>query len=435
MLETSLIVSLLVIVVLIVLSAFFSGSETGLTAISRARIYRLETEGNRRAKLVHRLRNKKEALIGTILLGNNLVNIAASALATSVAIKLWGDNGVWYITIIMTLVVLVFAEVMPKTFAINNPEKVALFVAPVFVWLVKFFAPITAAIQAIINTTLRIFGVDLKPGATLISAVDALRGTIELQHRDGDIVKLDRDMLGGILDLAHTEVGEVMVHRKNILTIDMALPVADIIRIAVDSDHSRLPLWQDDPDNIIGIIHIRDLMKAMQNNAPKTLTHEDISQLLAKPWFIPESTNLRDQLLAFRHMRQHFALVVDEYGALLGILTLEDILEEIVGEIDDEHDQPDSGEITTEAAENSYSVEGKVTLRDLNRFLEWSLPDDNANTIAGLLIHEARLIPEVGEEFEFHGCHFTVLKKDGNQITRLRLARLNDPLAEDDDDD
>lgn len=433
MLETGLLLSLLFIAVMILLSAFFSGSETGLTAISRARIYRLETEGNRQARMVHKLRNKKEALIGTILLGNNLVNIGASALATSVAIKLWGDSGVWYVTLIMTLVILVFAEVMPKTFAINNPEKVALFVAPVFVWLVKVFAPFTAAVQVIINTSLRLFGVELKPGSTLISATDALRGTIELQLRDGEMVKLDRDMLGGILDLAHTEVGEVMVHRKNMVTIDLDLPVTEIIRLAIESDHSRLPLWQNDADNIVGILHIRDLMKAMQLKSGTALVHEDLKALLAKPWFIPDTTNLRDQLLAFRHMRQHFALVVDEYGALLGILTLEDILEEIVGEIDDEHDQPDSGEIIS-SGDGSYSVEGKVTLRDLNRYLDWNLPDDNANTIAGLLIHEARLIPDVGQQFEFHGCHFTVLAKDGNQLTRLRVEKHPDPLAEEDND-
>jgi Mg2+/Co2+ transporter CorB len=434
MIETGLLLSLLIILILILLSAFFSGSETGLTAISRARIYRLETEGNRRAKMVHRLRNKKEALIGTILLGNNLVNIGASALATSVAIKLWGDNGVWYVTLIMTLLVLVFAEVMPKTFAINNPEKVALFVAPVFVWLTKVFAPLTAAIQLIINACLRLFGVELKAGSSLMSATDALRGTIELQLRDGDMVKLDRDMLGGILDLAHTEVGEVMVHRKNMVTIDLNQPVAEIIRLAVESDHSRLPLWRDDPDDITGILHTRDLMKALHNKGAVAITHDELLALLTKPWYIPDTTNLRDQLLAFRHQRQHFALVVDEYGALLGILTLEDILEEIVGEIDDEHDQPDSGEIIG-GGDGSYSVEGKVTLRDLNRYLDWNLPDDNANTIAGLLIHEARLIPEMGQQFEFHGCHFTVLAKDGNQITRLRLEKQDALLSEDDDNE
>lgn len=425
--DSGLLLSLLAILVLLLLSAFFSGSETGLTAISRARIYRLETEGNRRARIVHQLRARKEALLGAILLGNNMVNIAASALATSIAIQLWGDNGVFYVTVIMTVLVVVFSEVMPKTYAINQPERVALAVAPAIIALVRIFSPFTAALQSIINLTLRLFGVDLKQGASLISAVDVLRGTIELQHREGEMVKLDRDMLGAILDLANTGVSEIMVHRKNMVTIDADLSASEIIRLTVESGHSRLPVWQDDPDNIIGILRIRDLTRAIQENGLEKITTQDILNLLAKPWFIPESTSLRDQLLAFRHMRQHFALVVDEYGALLGILTLEDILEEIVGEIDDEHDRPASGEIVA-SGDSTYSVEGKLTVRDLNRYLDWNLPDENASTIAGLLIHEARLIPEVGQQFDFHGCHFTVLNRSGNQITRLRLRKLPSSL-------
>lgn len=427
--DSGFVFSLLSIVVLLLISAFFSSAETGLTAVSRARIYRLETEGNRRARLVHRLRGQKEALLGTILLGNNMVNIAASALATSIAIQLWDDSGLVYVTIIMTVLVVAFTEVMPKTYAINHPERVALAVAPAILVLIKLFSPLTATLQSIINFTLRLFGVDLKQGATLISAVDVLRGTIELQHREGDMVKLDRDMLGAILDLANTGVSEIMVHRKNMITIDADLSASEIIRLTVESGHSRLPVWQDDPDNIIGILRIRDLTRAIQENGLEKITTQDILNLLAKPWFIPESTSLRDQLLAFRHMRQHFALVVDEYGALLGILTLEDILEEIVGEIDDEHDRPASGEIVA-SGDGSYSVEGKLTLRDLNRYLDWNLPDENASTIAGLLIHEARLIPEVGQQFAFHSCHFTVLNRSGNQITRLQLRKLSSSLEE-----
>ncbi|MGB1540262.1 MAG: HlyC/CorC family transporter, partial [Rickettsiales bacterium] len=374
MFEAGLAISLVIIAFLLLLSAFFSGSETGLTAITRARIYRLEQDGNKRAKMVHTLRNRKEDLIGTILLGNNLVNIAASALATSAAIKLWGENGVFYVTLIMTSLVLVFAEVMPKTYAINNPERVALSIAPIFMVLVKIFAPITALIQIIINALLRIFGVDLKPGTTLISATDMLRGAIELQHREGDIVKLDRDMLGGILDLAEIDVEEVMVHRKNMTAIDINLPPSEIIQFAVVSGHSRIPLWEEDSDNIIGILHIRDLMRAIHEYGASGVTHNIIRFLLSEPWFIPETTSLRDQLLAFRRQRQHFALVVDEYGALLGLVTLEDILEEIVGEIDDEHDQADNTEIVADAT-GGYSVEGTVTIRDLNRYLDWNLPD------------------------------------------------------------
>lgn len=433
MIEAGLAFSLIIIAFLLLLSAFFSGSETGLTAISRARIYRLEQEGNRNAKLVHRLRNRKEALIGTVLLGNNMVNIAASALATSVAIKLWGDeNGVLYATIIMTTLVLIFSEVMPKTFAINNPEKVALYVAPVFILLVKLFAPVTAAVQWLINSFLRLIGVDLKPGTTLVSATDALRGTIELHHKEGEMVKLDRDMLGGILDLADTDVEEVMVHRKNMETIEITLPAPEIIRLAIESGHSRLPLWEDDPDNIIGILHIRDLLRTLHEQGKEMIDNPTIRELMSKPWFIPETTSLRDQLLAFRRERQHFALVVDEYGALEGIITLEDILEEIVGEIDDEYDIIATTDIMPDGM-GGYTVDGAVTIRDLNRHLDWNLPDENANTVAGLLIHEARLIPEEGETFEFHGCQFTVLSKSGNQLTRLRLEKLPDMLEDEEE--
>lgn len=425
MIEADLAIPLATIGTLVLLSAFFSAAETALTAISRTRVNRLEKDGNRRARTVRRLRDRKESLIGALLLGNTLAITAATVLATHIAIRFWGTGSLPYVIAVMTLLVLVFCAVLPKAYAINNPERTSLSTAPVLAILVKLLAPATAMAQWFVNGVLRLFGVDLKISGSLTSATDALRGTIERQHRDGGIVKLDRDMLGGILDLAETEVGEVMVHRKHMVTIDTDLPVQDIIRLAIESGHSRLPLWQGAADNIVGILHIRNLMLAIQRKGRAGLSHDDIQSLLVKPWFIPETTSLRNQLLAFRQMRQHFALVVDEYGELLGLVTLEDILEEIVGEIEDEHDRPDSGEIIAQK-DGSYIVEGKVTLRDLNRYLDWELPDDDANTIAGLLIHEAREIPHAGQSFSFHNCHFTVLAREGNQITRLQLASFPD---------
>ena len=424
-----LLLSLLIIVLLLAVSAFFSGSETGLTAITRARIHSLEKEGNRHAQMVSHLRKNKEALIGTILLGNNLVNIAASALATSVAIELVGFEGVAYVTIILTLVVLIFAEVLPKTYAINNADRVALTAAPILRVLVIIFAPVTRAVQWIVGGLIWLFRLHRHGDSSLVSVVDALRGAIELGHKEGGVVKRERDMLGSILDLREMEVGDAMTHRKNINAVNADLPPTDLVAHVLASEHTRIPLWHENPDNIIGILHAKDLLReiqAVQGNL-EALT---IQTIMTEPWFIPENTSLMDQLHAFRERRTHFAVVVDEYGSLEGIITLEDIIEEIVGQIDDEHDRTVSG--IRPQLDGSVIAEGTVSIRDINREFDWNLPDDNAATIAGLLLHEARTIPEVHEQFSFHGFTFDVLQKQGNQITCLRIEKQQSPHHSDD---
>ena len=419
--ESELLISLLAIALLIGCSAFFSGSETALTAISRARIFRLVMDGNRRAEIVSKLRREKESLIGTILLGNTAVNVCVSALATTVTIQYLDENWVVATSVALTIALLIFGEVMPKTIAIQNSERFSLFVAPMVALLVKLFSPVTVTIRSFIRLLLRLFGVDITKSNTLISASDVIRGTIELHHREGEMVKQDRDMLGSILDLNDITVADVMVHRKQMETIDLGLPVEIIIRKAISSTHSRIPLWKDEPDNICGVLHVKNLVRAISEKSQ--LARADIEAILHTPWFIPESTNLRDQLLAFRQQRQHFALVVDEYGALLGIVTLEDIIEEIVGDIDDETDKRMPLNIRA-VGDGAYVMDGTVTIRDLNRELDWNLPDEDASTIAGLLIHEARLIPEIGAAFDFHGYHFVVVDKKINQITRVRMKKL-----------
>lgn len=415
--------TMLLIAVLLLFSAFFSAAETALTAVSRARLHRLKVEGNKRAMMVSNLRTNKESLIGTVMLGYNMISIAASAIATGICIKIWGEQGIVYVTFIMTILVVIFGEVMPKTYAINHPEKVAMAIAPAFTLIVRLLTPFTKAIHWLITILLKCMGVDLKAGTSFISATDVLRGTIELQHSEGAMVKTDRDMLGGILDLAERDVSNVMIHRKNVTTINADLPPKEIVRLAVESQHSRLPLWREDPDNIIGILHIRDLMYAVQMHGSENLTPEILTPLLAKPWFIPETTSLRDQLSAFRRKRQHFAFVVDEYGALLGIVTLEDILEEIVGEIDDEHDQPINADILPDGT-GGYSVDGAIPIRDLNRYLDWKLPEEDATTIAGLALHVGQMIPESGQILELPNYRMTVLSKDGNRLTRLRIEKI-----------
>jgi Mg2+/Co2+ transporter CorB len=431
--NSEIITSGLIILLFLLISAFLSAAETALTAISRARIYQLVMDGNKRAQLVSKLRREKESLIGTVLLGYNAVNIAASALATSLAISVFGNNetGLAIATLVMTLLVVVFAEVLPKTYAIQNPERASLALAPTVNILIKLLYPITFSIQVFIRALLKLFGVDISQTNTLISATDVVRGTIELHHREGKMIKQDRDMLGSILDLNDIEAKDIMIHRKAVETIEADLPAPELIRQAVSTMHSRIPLWRNDPDNIIGLLHVKDLVKAL-NDRLGTLTNDDIVSICHRPWFVPETTNLRSQLIAFRNKRQHLAFVVDEYGAWQGIITLEDIIEEIVGDIGDEHDEAVSN--IQKVTDNTYLVSGSVTVRDLNRQLDWVLPDDNGSTIAGLLINEVETIPSVGEHFVLHGFRFTVMEKAATQVTRIKIEKLRDAERPKDDD-
>ncbi|MBV8939570.1 MAG: HlyC/CorC family transporter [Alphaproteobacteria bacterium] len=421
-------VSVLTIVVFLLISAFFSAAETALTAVSRARIYQMIKEGNKRAVRVSRLRKEKESLIGTVLLANNAANIASSALATSLCIQLFGENSaeLLIITLIMTFAVVIFAEILPKTYAIQNAEKTSLALAPSLSFMVKLLYPFTKGIRIFIRGLLKLFAVDISGNNTLISSADVLRGAVELHHREGTLVKQDRDMLGSILDLNDIEVRDIMVHRTYIAMIDASLSASDIREQAFSMMHSRIPLWKDNPDNIVGVLHVKDLIRAETTGRAPLDDHEILS-LAHPPWFIPETTNLRDQLVAFRARRQHFAIVVDEYGAVLGIVTLEDIIEEIVGEIDDEHDDRGAKDIQ-KAGPNVYYIAGDVTIRDINRELDWDLSDEHASTLAGLVLYEARVIPAKGQHVETQGFRFTVVDKSATRIRRLRVEKL--PAAE-----
>jgi Mg2+/Co2+ transporter CorB len=420
-LDWTLVGSAALVTLLLLLSALFSASETALTAASRARMHRLESEGVKRAIVVNRLIANRERLIGALLLGNSLAMISASALATGVFIGLFGEAGVAISTFVMTAIILIFAEVLPKTYAILAPERSAMAVAPVIRLFVAVFAPIVTTVQFIVRGTFRLFGVKIDEAQEVLSAHEEIRGHIDLHHQSGEVIKRERDMLGGILDLASLEVSEVMVHRKSIEMIDADLPPSEIVALALHSMHTRLPLYRDNPDNIIGVLHAKDLLGAIAQ-AGGSVERLDVKGLARKSWFVPETRPVREQLNAFLRRRNHFALVVDEYGALMGLVTLEDILEEIVGEIDDEYDVKSAG--IRPQADGSVTVDGSVAIRDLNRTMEWNLPDDEATTIAGLVIHEAQMIPEPGQLFSFHGFKFEILKKQRNQITAIRIARL-----------
>lgn len=419
---TELLIDLCAISICLLLSAFFSASETAITAVSRARIYHLILEGNLRARAVGNLRKQKERMIGGMMIGNNMFNIMATSLATDLAIRQWGAHGVIYATGIMTTVVVIFAEVLPKTYAIQNSESAALRLAPAITYAMRLLQPLSLLLHFINRNLMKLFGVDITQSNSLSTASDVIRGTIELHHHEGDVVKQDRDMLGSILDLEEIEVGEIMKHRLTMETIDADLPPEEIITLAVASTHSRIPLWKGEPDNIIGVLHVKTLIKHLRESSG-TLTNDQLHSITVKPWFVPETTPIKKQLHAFRAIRQHLAMVVDEYGVLQGLVTLEDIIEVIVGRIDDEHDKLVTREVVP-AGENAWYVQGNTTVRDLNRELGWNLPDTEAATVAGLVIHEAQIIPEIGQRFEFHGAGFTVFDKQGHQITRLKVEKL-----------
>jgi Mg2+/Co2+ transporter CorB len=413
--------SLLVIILCLGVSFFFSGSETALTAFSRARMLRMEKTGNQRAALVNRLLETRERLIGAILTGNNIVNIAASSLTTGLLLSWFGDVGVLYATMIMTVVVVVFTEVLPKTVAINAPDRIALTVARPISWAVRLFGPILVGIEALVRWILRLFGFRVGIDQAFLSAHEELRGAVDLLHHEGSVEKLDRDMLSGLLDLRDLIVSDVMIHRTEMITACADDPPEHVVKEIMEAEVTRIPLWKGKPENIVGILHAKDLLRAIQA-ADGDLSRIDVAAIARPPWFVPEIRPLSEQLKAFRRRKTPFAVVVDEYGEVMGLVTLEDILEEIVGDITDEHDLAMPG--VRPQPDGSVNVDGGVPIRDLNRAMEWNLPDDEATTIAGLVIHEARSIPEPGQTFTFHGFRFRVLRRERNRITALRITPL-----------
>jgi Mg2+/Co2+ transporter CorB len=409
-----------IILGLLAVSALFSAAETAMTGASRARMHQLERDGDGAARRVNRLLADQETMIGSVLLGNNLINILSSALATQVLTRtIPGALGVAVATGVMTVLVLVFAEVLPKTLAILRSDDMARWLSWPTTVVVRAFGPVIYAIQWVIRRTLGLFGVKMSMEMDVLAAHEEIRGAVEYHHSEGLVESRDRWMLGGVLDLAQLDVGEVMVHRKAIVMIDADLPPRAVVSEALESPHTRLPLYRGDAENIIGVLHVKDLLQAIAD-AQGDMDKVVIDEIIREPWFVPETTSLKDQLAAFLKRKNHFALVVDEYGALQGLLTLEDILEEIVGEIEDEYDVDEAD--MKAGPDGAVSVDGAVTIRELNRAMDWDLPDDEAVTVAGLLIHEAQAIPEVGATFTFYDHRFRVLARKGNQITRLEIA-------------
>jgi Mg2+/Co2+ transporter CorB len=417
---------LIAIVVLIILSAFFNGSETALTAASRARMHALEQEGNSRARLVNKLLSNPERMIGAVLLGNTLVDVLASALAASLAVTLVGDVGVVYASILMTVLIVIFAAVLPKTYALASPDRTALWVAPIMKAIIWLLTPVTITIQFVVRQIFKLTPNKVDDAANILAAHEEIRGTIELQAQEGAVARGDAKMLGGVLDLGDLVVADIMVHRTKMETVNIEETPDRILDEVLKSQYTRVPLWRDEPDNIVGILHTKDLLAALSRNGWDA-ARLDIKSFAQPPWFVPDTTSVKSQLNAFLKKKMQMAVVVDEYGEVKGLITLEDILEEIVGQIADEHDTGESA--IRPQVDGSVNVDGTIAVRDLNRHMDWSLPEEEATTIAGLVIHAAETIPEPGQAFTFYGYRFEILRKNRNKLTALRIK----PLATSED--
>jgi Mg2+/Co2+ transporter CorB len=414
----SLILLFAIVTPLLMISAFFSAAETAITAASKAKLHQLSKDGDERATIIKHLQNNLGLVISAFLMGNTLFNTLSVSVATALLIQIVGQEGVAYASLLMGALIIIYAEVTPKICAVQNAEKFLLKSARAINFLFKFLQPLLKTINIIARISVRPFGIKTSLNADSHATVEELRGVIDLHHGPGSDVAEERAMLKSILDLGSVQVDEIMIHRKNVTMINIEQPASKIVDQVLESPFTRIPLWQENSDNIVGVIHAKALLRAVKSQPE--LDKLEILSVAAKPWFIPESTDLLEQLKAFRERREHFAIVVDEYGSLLGIVTLEDILEEIVGDISDEHDINVKG--VRPQVDGSYIIDGSVTIRDLNRQFDWNLPDAEASTIAGLILYKVRRITDVGQVFMLCGFRFEILRRQRNQITLIRVT-------------
>ncbi len=413
---------LFLVIFLMIISALFACSETSITAASRAKIHRLANEGSKRAKKLEKLLKSREKVISTMLIGNNAVNILASAIATSVLIELFGDAGLLYATVGMTIIVLLFAEIAPKTIALKSPDKIALFLASLIDFLVKMLKPVADLSQKLVDSVVDLFfpkSYKTSKGEEL----EEIRDAVDLKHKEGSIFKYDKDLIDGVLDLSDTEISEIMVHRKEIESINADLPIMEIVRNALEISYTRIPLWRGNKENIVAILNVRKLLKAL-HFYKGSFDKFDINSATSEPWFIPASNSLRSQLFAFRKKKKRFALVVDEYGSLLGLVTLEDILEEIVGEIKEQDDESEINIIKIKSG--AYKIAAKSLIRDINKKLDWDLlEDDHAYNLAAFIINNLGRIPDEKENFVIEGYYFEILKKRNHDLILVKMKKVN----------
>jgi Mg2+/Co2+ transporter CorB len=422
----NIILSISIVIFLLILSGLLSGSETSITSVSKSKIHKLAIRGDKRAKALMKIINKKNDLISSLLIGNNFVNILASALATAILIKFYGDRGILYSTILMSLLIVIFAEVLPKNYALIRPDRFALGMTKYLSVFLKVIFPIMLFIKFINWFFFKIMKIDTDNKSTSKTAREDIRNIIDMHEDEGRLLKDEGDMLNAILDLKEITVEKIMTHRKNIYSIDLNNVQTFFYKIA-QSSFSRIPVWEKNPNNILGSIHAKNVLSNLNNDGQLDIAK--IKENLIKPWFIPETTKAKDQLSEFIARKEKLAFVVDEYGELMGLISMEDIIEEIVGNIFDEKDFSTIG--IRKVSKNSYRIRGDVNIRDINRELDTEIPDTISSTIAGYIIDKTESFPDVGQIFSFDGIVYEIINKNKNQITQVNvtLAEKNSNLS------
>lgn len=434
--DPTLLNQLIILVFLLFLSAFFSASETTFTSCSQSKFFRLAR--TRRVKRLISLFNQKENLISFILLGNNTVNIFASSLATVFSLHYLENNpflqpyALEISATVMTFTILIFSEIVPKTIAIRNPERIVFLLVDVYFVLLKVFKPFIMLVNGITRIALKVVGVHESKQYEAMTARDSIRSEIEFYHSQGSVIQKDKEMLGGVLDLMETKLSSVITHRKDVEMIDLTnSSFEEIEEMCIESSYTRIPVYNEDPDKILGILHFRDFFTLKSYNATPTI--EDVKNILIKPQYASSETTLLSQLTEFKKSKNHLAIVVDEYGSMIGIITLEDIVEEIVGDIEDEHDDEsdDENEIIIQE-DGSFIVEGGVLIRDLTRKTDISIENvENVSTIAGFVIYHLHKIPKKGEKTTINGVIFEVLEADAHKIKSIKITIIADFDPED----
>ena len=401
-------------------SFFFSGTETAVTAVSAPLLHDQEKQGNKRARQLNRIKANGDKLLSTLLFGNNVVNIAATAVSTSLMIDIFGERwGVIMATFVVSVVILIFSEILPKTYALSTPYSFAMRVTPLLTLCVKVFAPFTWALNTIARGLIYLLPKAKQETDTEEQLKAEIRGAIDMD--DDNTLTQEKGMVKSVLDLDEVTVDDIMVHRSHLVSLNVAAKPREIFDFVSHTPFSRIPLWKGKRDNIVGILHVKAVLK-MMNAFTAGYPNLRVLDYCTKPWFVLNTTSLLDQLLAFKKRREHFALVVDEYGDLQGVVTLEDVLEEIVGDISDENDTPEQSTLQfTKTNAGAWRIDGGVTIRDLNRHFKWELPDEEAATIAGLILYRAERIPTPGQTFVIDGYTLTVVGRDKNRLTTIDI--------------